>query len=545
MKANQLALALAAALLCSTSADAAAPASSSSSAATAKAGSEQPATLIQRLMKPMSSVTHGTVTVEGKSISYEAVAGTLVIDGTGNQESTPEVAMGYVAYFKQGADASRRPITFIYNGGPGSSTVWLHMGAWGPQRVVTNDHSHTPAAPYQLVNNDYSLLDASDLVFIDMPGTGFGRLLAQGKDAAALAKSHKELAKKIWGVDGDGQAFSRFISQFISKYNRWNSPKYLFGESYGTTRSAVLAGILEEQDNIDLNGVILLSQILNFDTSVDGPEFNPGIDLPYELGLPTYAATAFYHHKLPQQPAALEPFLKEVEQYALGPYAQALMAGSRLGDAQKQAVAEKLHQYTGLPVAYLMKANLRVSGGMFEHELLGTDDQTTGRLDTRFSGPSLDPLGKTSEYDPQSSSISSAYVAAFNDYVRRDLKFGQHQTYRLFADIDHWDFSHKAPGVQGEALQSSTNVMTDLAMAMKSNPNLKVYVNGGYYDLATPYFAADYEDHHLPIPASLDSNISYSWYPSGHMVYAHEPSLKLLHDNVARFIGQTDNLGGR
>ncbi|MEO7051043.1 MAG: peptidase S10 [Rhodanobacter sp.] len=495
------------------------------------------------LVQPHSSTSEGTVSVEGRRIDYKAVAGTLVLHGSGDHESEPEVSMFYVVYFKKGESASKRPITFVYNGGPGSATVWLHMGAFGPKRVLTSDDTHTPAAPYRLANNDYSLLDVSDVVFIDAPGAGFSRLIADDADKGKRAEQMKERKKKIYSVDGDGHAFAQFITQFMSKYERWNSPKYLFGESYGTTRSAVVANILENEDSVDLNGVILLSQILNFDTSVDGPEFNPGIDLPYELGLPTYAATAFYHHKLPQQPAALEPFLKEVEQYALGPYAQALMAGSRLGDTQKRAVAEQLHQYTGLPVAYLMKANLRVSGGMFEHELLGQGDQTTGRLDTRFSGPSLDPMGKASEYDPQSSAISSAYVAAFNDYVRSDLKFGQDRHYLLFADTDHWDFSHKAPGVQGEALQSSTNVMTDLAMAMKTNPNLKVYVNGGYYDLATPFFAADYEDHHLPIPASLDGNISYSWYPSGHMVYAHEPSLKLLHDNVARFIGQTDNLG--
>ncbi|MFA6231139.1 MAG: peptidase S10 [Rhodanobacter sp.] len=494
------------------------------------------------LVQAQSSSSEGSVSVEGKRIDYKAVAGTLVLDGTGDKENEPQVSMFYVAYFKKGVDAAKRPITFIYNGGPGSATVWLHMGAFGPKRVITNDDTHTPAAPYQLVNNDYSLLDASDVVFIDAPGAGFSRLIADDADKSKRDEQMKDRKKAIYGVDGDGHAFAQFITQFMSKYGRWNSPKYLFGESYGTTRSAVVANILENEDSVDLNGVILLSQILNFDTSIDGPAFNPGIDLPYELGLPTYAATAFYHHKLAPQPAALEPFLKEVEQYAMGPYAQALMAGSRLGDAEKQAVAEKLHEYTGLPVAYLIKADLRVSGGMFEHELLGQEDETTGRLDTRFAGPSIDPMGKDSEYDPQSSSISSAYVAAFNDYVRRDLKFGQGRQYRLFADIDHWDFSHKAPGVQGEALQSSTNVMPDLAMAMKTNPNLKVYVNGGYYDLATPFFAADYEDHHLPIPTSLDGNISYSWYPSGHMVYAHEPSLKLLHDNVARFIGQTDNV---
>lgn len=493
-------------------------------------------------LKPQASETSGSVKVEGKSIDYKAVAGTLVLHGTGDKENEPQVSMFYAAYFKKGAEPGKRPITFVYNGGPGSATVWLHMGAFGPKRVVTADDSHTPAAPYGLVNNDYSLLDATDLVFIDAPGAGFSRLLADDPDKGKRDEQMKERKKAIYGVDGDGHAFAQFITQFLSKYNRWNSPKYLFGESYGTTRSAVVANILENEDSVDLNGVILLSQILNFDTSIDGPANNPGVDLPYIVGLPTYAATAFYHHKLPQQPAALEPFLREVEQYAINDYASALMAGSRLDESRKQAVAQKLHEYTGLPVAYLLKANLRVDGGMFEHELQADGDITTGRLDTRFSGPSLDPLSKSSEYDPQSSAISSAYVAAFNDYVRRQLKFGDGQTYRLFADVDHWDFSHKAPGA-GEALQQSTNVMPDLATAMKTNPGLRVSLNGGYYDLATPYFAADYEMHHMPISAALEKNISYAWYPSGHMVYAHEDSLKQLHDNVARFIEDTDNLG--
>jgi carboxypeptidase C (cathepsin A) len=496
------------------------------------------------LLKPQSSETSGTVKVEGKGIDYKAVAGTLVLHGSGDKENEPQVSMFYTAYFKKGAEPGKRPITFVYNGGPGSATVWLHMGAFGPKRVVTSDDSHTPAAPYGLVNNDYSLLDATDLVFIDAPGAGFSRLLADDADKGKREEQMKDRKKAIYSVDGDGHAFAQFITQFLSKYNRWNSPKYLFGESYGTTRSGVVANILENEDSIDLNGVILLSQILNFDTSIDGPGNNPGVDLPYIVGLPTFAATAYYHHRLPQQPAALEPFLREVEQYALGDYAAALMQGSRLDETRKQAVAQKLHQYTGLPVAYLLKANLRVDGGMFEHELQADGDITTGRLDSRFSGPSLDPLSKSSEYDPQSSAISSAYVAAFNDYVRRQLKFGDGQTYRLFADIDHWDFAHKAPGAT-ESLQQSTNVMPDLATAMKTNPGLRVSLNGGYYDLATPYFAADYEMHHMPIPANLEKNISYAWYPSGHMVYAHEDSLKQLHDNVARFIEDTDNVGKR
>ncbi|WP_329741875.1 S10 family serine carboxypeptidase-like protein [Dyella sp. A6] len=487
------------------------------------------------LTTPQSSTTEGSVTVEGKRIDYTAVAGTLVLHGRGDKSDVPTVSMFYTAYFKKGVAPGKRPVTFIYNGGPGSSTVWLHMGAFGPRRVVTADHTHTPAAPYPLINNDYSLLDASDLVFIDAPGTGFSRLIANDKDPAKRAKQMAERKKQIYSVDGDGHAFAQFITRFLTRYGRWNSPKYLLGESYGTTRSAVVANDLENEDSVDLNGVVLLSQILNFGLSIDGPQRNPGVDLPYELALPTYAATAYYHHKLPSQPADLPAFLKQVEQYATGEYASALMAGSTLSPARAQAVAEQLHQYTGLPVAYLLKANLRVSGGMFEHELLSQADDSTGRLDTRFSGPSIDPMGKSAEYDPQSSAISSAYVAVFNNYVRKDLKFGQNRTYRLWADIDHWDMTHHGS-------HHTLNVMPDLAMAMKTNPGLKVMLNSGYYDLATPFYEGQYEMHHLPIPASLQKNISYALYDSGHMIYAHEPSMKKLHDNVAAFIRATDNL---
>ncbi len=494
---------------------------------------------MQALASEQSSSSTGSVSVEGQRIGYKAVAGTIVLHGNGDQEHVPTASLFYVAYFKNGADASKRPVTFLYNGGPGSATVWLHMGAFGPRRVLTKDDSHTPAAPYRLVNNDYSLLDATDLVFIDAPATGFSRLIAQAPDKDKREALMKKRNKQFFGVDGDGQAFAQFITRFLSKYGRWNSPKYLFGESYGTTRSAVLANILTNEKSVDLNGVILLSQILSFDTSIDGPENNPGIDLPYILGLPTFAATAWYHHKLPQQAADLKPFVAEVEKFATGEYAQALMAGGTLDAARKQAVAQKLHQYTGLPVKYLVKANLRVTGGMFEHELLGDDNNTTGRLDTRFSGPSIDPMGKDSDYDPQSSAISSAYVSTFNDYVRSTLKFGKNQHYRLFAGFNHWDFSHKAPGAH-RALQQSTNVMPDLAAAMKTDPLLKVMMVGGYYDLATPFFAAEHELDHLPIPDALRKNISVHLYPSGHMVYAHQPSLKALHDDVAAFIRATN-----
>ena len=400
------------------------------------------------------------------------------------------------------------------------------MGSLGPKHVVTTGDQHQPAAPYKLVDNAYSLLDTSDLVFIDMPGTGFGRLI--GKDAE----------KAFWGIDEDANAFARFIQRFLGKYNRYNSPKYIFGESYGTTRSAVLADILENRMSIDLNGVILLSQIFNFTTDIDGPGGNPGVDLPYILALPTYAATAWYHKKLPQQPAALEPFLKDVEEFAMGPYSHALALGTDLGAEEKQQVAEKLHEYIGLPVAYLLKANLRVNGGEFEKTLQDDQDLTTGRLDTRFSGPSLNPLSENAEYDPQSSAISSAYVSLFNDYVRRDLKYGEGQTYLDHALFDGtpWDFKHNGNPV-------SVNVAPDLAEALKMNPRLKIMVNGGYYDLATPFFAAQYEEKHLPIPQSLAKNIEYAWYESGHMVYVRDESLKQLHDRVAVFIAKTQAEG--
>ena len=500
------------------------------------------------LFKPESVTTDGSVTVEGQRVDYRAVAGTLVVHGKDwddaawreqavkddkdpGDKNAAEASMFYVAYFKKGVPSTDRPITFIYNGGPGSSTVWLHMGAFGPRRVVTKDDTHTPAAPYEVVDNAYSPLDATDLVFIDAPGTGFGRIAGKDKE------------KAFWGVDQDRDAFDQFIRMFLSKYGRWNSPKYLFGESYGTPRSALVVNSLETAHNVDFNGVMLLSQILNFDLSVDGPEANPGIDTAYVVALPTYAATAWYHNRLPgQRPAELEPFLKQVEQFATGDYAQALGQGAELDPARKQAIAERVSQYTGLPVAYVLKANLRINGGEFEKNLLDDQGLTTGRFDTRFTGEPMDPLSQGIDYDPQSAAISSAYVTAFNDYVRRQLGYGEGQIYKEEIDVfKFWDFKHQPPGAPFP-LPGSTNVMPDLASAMKYNPNLKVMLNGGYFDLATPFYEGWYEMHHLPMPVKLQSNIEYHYYQSGHMVYAHQEALKQLHDNMVAFIHGSDNL---
>jgi carboxypeptidase C (cathepsin A) len=482
----------------------------------------------------------GSVTIGGNVINYDAYAGTVIVhpkdwdDVPQNADPDPknkaaEASMFYVAYFKSDTKGAPRPVTFLFNGGPGSSTVWLHMGAFGPKRVVTADDTHTAAAPYSIVNNEYSLLDVCDLVFVDAPGTGFSRL------------SGKDREKAFYGVDQDAWAFSDFIVQFLAKYGRWNSPKYLFGESYGTTRSAVLSNVLETERDVDFNGVILLSQILNFSLDSDFPDFNPGVDLAYQLNLPTYAASAWYHHKLPDSHPDLAPLLTEVEHFAMNEYALALGAGSSLPLEQRHAIAAKLHQYTGLPVAYIEKADLRINGGEFEKNLQDESNLTTGRLDTRFSGPTFDPLSKAADYDPQSAAISSAYVSAFNDYVRKDLKFGENREYKPEIEVfKWWSFKHQPPGAPFP-FPGATNVMLDLATAMKYNPNLKILLNAGYFDLATPFYEGIYEMQHLPIPPELQKNIEYQFYESGHMVYAHEASLKAIHDNVAAFILKSYN----
>jgi carboxypeptidase C (cathepsin A) len=516
------------------------------------------------LFHPESVESEGSVTVEGARIDYRAVAGTIIVHPKdwddaawrehpgklGGEESedkqdkdkkneqdlgdrnptSAEASIFYVAYFKKGVPSKDRPITFLFNGGPGSSTVWLHMGAFGPRRVLTPGDTHVPAAPYRLVDNAYSLLDVSDLVFIDAPGTGFSRIAGKDKE------------KAFYGVDPDAYAFSQFVLGFLSKHGRWNSPKFLFGESYGTPRNANLVNILQSGNSIDFNGVIQLSQILNFDLSADSPQYNPGTDQSYIVALPTYAATAWYHNRLgAARPASLETFLKEVEHFATTDYALALQEGAAIEPARKQAIADQLAHYTGLPAAYILKSDLRVNVGQFQKMLQDGDEMSIGRLDSRFSGPDLDPLSKEAGYDPQSASIASAYVSSFNDYVRNDLHYGEGRSYRPEVDVGkYWQSNHQPPGAT-DPQPGILNLMPDLASAMKTNPNLKILLAGGYFDLATPYFEGRYEMQHLPIPDKLQGNIEYHYYPSGHMVYANEQSLKALHDDVARFIRQNQS----
>jgi carboxypeptidase C (cathepsin A) len=497
--------------------------------------------------EPVDVWTEGSVTIDGAAIDYCAVAGTLVVHPKGWDDAAPkdagksdpddsakpaptEASMFYVAYLKRSTDEIARPITFLFNGGPGSATVWLHMGAFGPRRVDTQDARHSAPAPYRLANNNKSLLDASDLVFIDAPGTGFSRVTGQDKDTA------------FYGVDEDAHAFASFITTFLSKYRRWNSPKYLFGESYGTTRAAVLVNLLQDDPGVEFNGVIMLSEVLSSDFYTDQPKDSPGNDLPYVLGLPTYAATAWYHHQPPEQRTAHVPatLLAEVERFSSGEYAAALAAGASLDDASREKIVAKLHEYTGLSEDYLRRDDLRVTSDEFRQELLRDKGMIIGGTDTRYEGHTLDRMSRRAKYDPSDSAIGSPYVSTFNDYVRRVLKYGEGKTYRPSVDgiSDKWNFTHQPPDAVG-ASDQTTNVMPDLARALKTNPMLKVLVNSGYFDLLTPYFQGKYEMRHLPLPSDLRNNIEYRCYQSGHMVYVAPEALAQLHDNVADFIART------
>ncbi len=508
---------------------------------TAAATKPEPTPPVREFFKPDEVRSTGTLTLGGQPIAYDAVAGTLVVhakdwedtdaveadaDKTDKDKNQPkpEASMFYTAFFKQGAPAASRPITFLFNGGPGSSTVWLRMGAFGPVRVLTADSRHTPA-PYSVVDNDQSLLDVSDLVFIDAPGTGFSRIAGKDKE------------KSFYGVDQDIDAFTKFITQFLTKYGRWSSPKYLFGESYGTMRAAGLSLALQKAD-VDLSGVMLLSDILNWDVMPDDPQMNPGIDMPYIVSLPTYAATA-YHFKKVQWSAGLQSFLAQVERFATTDYAQALIQGNDLPDAERRRIAQQLSAYMGLSVPYLLKTNLRIEYGAFQKELLGEQGLTTGTLDTRFVGATLDPLSKVSSYDPQDAAISAAYVAAWQNYVRDRLRYTPGIQYKSGIPVySKWDYKHQPPSAD-KPLIALPNVLPDLATAMMQNPDMKVMVNGGYFDISTPYFEGKMEMRHLPVPPALRGNVEFHYYESGHMAYLRPETLAELKANVADFIRRT------
>ncbi|MFZ0640017.1 MAG: hypothetical protein WA020_13840 [Candidatus Acidiferrales bacterium] len=467
--------------------------------------------------KEQSSVTEHSIRVDGQTIPYKATAGTIILK---DAKGEPTGSMFYVAYTRSDAeDMSRRPVAFFYNGGPGSSTIWLHMGAYGPKRVATVDAAPTPPAPYKLVDNEDTLLGVTDEVFIDAMGTGFSHAVGKAQN------------KDFWGVDQDVQAFAQFITTYITENNRWNSPKFLIGESYGTFRSAALGNYLQSRDNIDLNGIVLMSSVLDLGTI----SFYPGEDLAYVLYVPSYAATACYH-KVMSCPSDLDGFLEQARQFAETDYADALLKGSKLSQAERESVAKKLSQFTGLSADYILKADLRVNLPQFMEELQRAKGLTTGRLDSRFSGFSDDPLAEYAFNDPQSSALSSAYTAAFNNYIRQDLKFGQNMTYEVSANFAgaSWDWKHNEG--RGYGFPGAPNVEPDLVQALISNPDLHVEVENGIYDLATPFFETEYTMDHLDLPANLRSHVQLKYYDAGHMMYVSEAAHAKLKANVSAFI---------
>jgi carboxypeptidase C (cathepsin A) len=467
------------------------------------------------------TVTQHAIVVGGQRVEYDATVGNIVLRDSADQ---PIATVFYTAYTRRGVrDMSHRPITFAYNGGPGSSSIWLHMGALGPRRVVTPDAQHAAPPPYTIVDNEYTPLDKTDLVFIDPVGTGFSRPLGKAK------------GKDFWGVDEDVRSLAQFISRYLSENDRWNSPRYLAGESYGTTRSAALVNYLQRRDNMDFNGVILMSAVLDFQTIT----FDDGNDMPFIMYLPAYAAVAWYHHALPNQPKDLRPFLKEVEHFAMTDYATALLAGADLAPAERTRIINQLHQYTGLSTDYIDKADLRVEAGQFEKELLREHGSVVGRLDARFTGPTGDLLAERAPYDPQSADISSAFVSAFNQYLHGELNFGKGMQYTVSGNVQPWNWNHG----QRRGWPGHTNVAVDLSQALQYNTRLHVQLNSGLFDLATPYYAAEWTMAHLQLPKELQSHVHEEEYDAGHMMYLHEPSLAKLKKNIASFIDLTSGAG--
>jgi carboxypeptidase C (cathepsin A) len=471
--------------------------------------------------KAEQSVTTHKLTIGGESIPYTATAGTLIVR---DEKDLPYARMGYIAYIRSDiSDLSHRPITFAYNGGPGSCSVWLHMGALGPKRIVTCDTCFIPPPPYRVVENEFSILDKTDIVMIDAIGTGFSHAVGEAEN------------KDFWSVDPDIESFARFIRQYITDNGRWNSPKYLLGESYGTTRSAGVVDYLQCRESMSFNGVIHVSMATDLELLLDDI---PGYHWPSVFSLPTYTAISWYHKMLPDPPSDITKLLQEVRGFALREYSNALAQGNDLPVSDRKAILEKLHRYTGLSIDYLDKANLRVPVAQFANELMREHGETVGMLDGRFLGVNFDRLGKTAEYDPMDAATTSAFVASFLDYLHRDLKFSPDRTYIFDASaFAVWDYRHKT--ANAELPQPIVNTGIDLAHAMGFNPNLRVLVLQGTYDLGSVALATEYMISHLDLQDDLRSHIRLEYYEAGHEMYTHEPSLKKFKKDVAAFFDQT------
>lgn len=452
--------------------------------------------------------THQII-INGQSIQYKALAGNLLLRDENQQ---PTASLFFVSYTKQGVDnTAQRPITFCFNGGPGSSSLWLHVGVFGPKRVYLTEQGDA-LPPYHLVDNEFSLLDVTDLVFIDPVSTGFSRAIPPAD------------AKKFHGVTEDIKSVADFIRLYTTRFNRWDSPKFLAGESYGTTRAAGLANYLHDNYYMFTNGILLISSVLNFQ-SID---FDTGNDLPYLTTLPTYTATAWYHKKLaPELQTNLYKTLEDVHRFIDEEYSSALFKGDLLPPQQREAIVNKLSRYTGLSTDYISRLNLRIGKGNFMKELLREQSRTVGRFDSRFKGIDRDSVGQSLQYDPSFHAIVGAFTSTMNHYLRTDLKWEKDSHYRILADVQPWDY--------GVAANQYLNVAEDLREVMTKNSHMRVYVANGLYDLATPYFATEYTFNHLGLDPSLRDHVKMDYYEAGHMMYIHHPSLVKMKNDMANF----------
>ncbi len=457
-------------------------------------------------------VTHHEITVGGRTLKYTATAGLMPIR---DRDGTTEAHIFSIAYTLDDAgDRSKRPLMFSFNGGPGSSSVWLHLGALGPKRVPLPDDATFPAPPYRLVANEATWLDFTDLVFIDPVGTGYSRA------------AKPELTKKFHGLRGDIDSVAEFIRLYLSRHERWESPLYLVGESYGTTRASGLSDTLVER-GIALNGIALVSSVLNFQTI----RFGQGNDLPYLLYLPSYAATAWYHKALADdlQQKGLDDLLREVEAWTIDTYAHALERGDRLGEEERREVVKTLARYTGLSEEYVDNSDLRVEISRFCKELLRDRKRTVGRLDSRYVGVDASAVGERFEADPSMSAIRPPYTATLNQYVRRELGFATDRPYYILGEgVGAWDW-----GPSGDGYPDTSAALRD---ALAKNPHMRILVASGYLDLATPYFATEYTLSHMDLDPELRDNIATEEYPAGHMMYVHGPSLEKLKVDVKSFV---------
>jgi len=448
----------------------------------------------------------------GQKINYIATIGETILSA---EDGTQKAAIVTTAYIKEPRDPNR-PVTFLFNGGPGSSTMWLHMGSFGPMKVDASTPETIPGPPFRYGPNPDTLLDVSDLVFIDAPTTGLSREVGKAEP------------KDFFGVDKDIDAFTRTIQRYLTKYQRWNSPKFIIGESYGTTRAAGLSDSLLNA-GVQLNGIAFVSTVFNFaDFQGDQSLIN---------FLPTYSATAWYHGKIPNKPP-LQGFIEQAREFARGPYALALEKGNLIGDEEKQSVAQQMSQLTGLSVDYIVRSNLRVPPNRFERELLRDRHQLIGRIDSRYLGTEPDTIGEQADYDPQGSAITGAFVGALNDYLFRDLGYKTQLTYRpnnygaVFGGTDGWVFTHKSP-TSGQ--QQIADTSEDLADAMRQNPRMKILSVNGLYDLATPFHGAEYEFRHLALEPQIAANVRYTYYEAGHMMYIDPASARQLKADLTAF----------